>query len=75
MSVIKPTGNFSESVGNWMQHITDRVNSMDSMKAEKWRFLHSELQDITLTSDATRDEKILAEGINRVLKMLRKVND
>ena len=75
MSIMQPNGNFSESVETWIRHITNKVNSLDDMKAEKWRFLHSELQDITLTSDATRDEKILAEGINRVLKMLRRVND
>ena len=75
MSIMQPNGNFSESVETWIRHITNKVNSLDDMKAEKWRFLHSELQDITLTADATRDERILAEGINRVLKMLREVND
>ena len=75
MSLMKPVGNFSDSVKIWIDTITSTVNRLENMKANKYCFYNEDLNDVNLPPDATENEKALAGEINKILGMLRKVYD
>ena len=75
MSLMKPVGNFSDSVKIWIDTITSTVNRLENMKANRYCFYNEDLNDVNLPPDATENEKALAGEINKILGMLRKVYD